>query len=103
MGSSAIYDYVGFNLSINTKNSLLRPFEFVSAINYADNQQYIITINYVCYEDEEYSTKTHGVFARKLALFNPRQLATFNRYLLNSMKSVYAYNPDYDTTVFNKG
>lgn len=104
MGSSAIYDYVGFNLSINTKNSLLRPFEFISAINYADNKEYSITIDYMCQDnDGSFSQKDKSIYARRLALFSPEELTIFNKYLLNSMKTVYAYNPDYDTIVFNKG
>lgn len=35
--------------------------------------------------------------------FNYRYLCRFNRYLMRTMKQVYAYNPDYDTMSVNKG
>jgi hypothetical protein len=40
---------------------------------------------------------------RKFTGFNGSQVAKFNRLLLNTMKYVYAYNPDYDSILYNVG
>ena len=77
-----------YNLSINTKNSLKYNSEFISTVTgeYAtidvdDQQTQILTFS--------------GI--------NGTQLATFNQKLLETMKSVYAYNPDYDSLPVNVG
>lgn len=67
-----------YNLVANTKNSMLYHSEFISALDYTNNNSYFTGI-------------TGG------------ELETFNRKLLKTMTNVYACNPDYDSASINVG
>lgn len=103
LGSRDLYDWPYFNLSINTKDSILYQTEFISTISEEkDIVKHQIPMVYGKDENPLHWDRVQADTFR-LNLFNTLQVAAFNRYLLNTMKQVYAYNPDYDTTVFNKG
>lgn len=67
-----------YNLSLNTKSAINYNTEFISSIEHGS-----VTIN--------------GVEKRVYTGITGSQLANFNKCLLNTMASVYAYNPDYNT------
>ena len=72
------------NLVANTKNSINYNSEFISAIPYITG-------------DSE-----HGL-RRKFYGLTSSALASYNKYLLKTMQSVYAYNPDYDNISIKSG
>lgn len=54
-------------------------------------------------DNREFKIGTITYGGSKFYGFNYRYLCRFNRYLMKTMKQVYAYNPDYDTISVNKG
>ena len=68
-----------YNLSLNTKSVINYNTEFISSIDHA-------TVN-----------DSNGVLRRKYTGITGDKLSNFNKCLLNTMSSVYAYNPDYGT------
>ena len=78
-----------FNLSAITKELMQQESKFISAIDYATQED--------GWEDNA------GIKVRTYTGFTGKQLAIFNRKMLETMKSVYAYNPDYDSLTVNLG
>lgn len=77
-----------YNLSLNTKGVIDYNTEFISSIAHSITK---VTLNGQNSEEREYT----GITAD--------QLEHFNSCLLETMSSVYAYNPDYNTSKFNVG
>lgn len=73
-----------YNLSLNTVNSVMHQAEFIST-SHGGN----VEVNETPY--------------KQYVGFTAPQVAKFNRCMLNTMKSVYAYNPDYDTIQIRLG
>lgn len=82
--SNNIQEAPRYNLSINTKNSLKYYSEFMSTIF-------------------PYNIILDGQNTNAYIGFSGTQVATFNQKMLETMKSVYAYNPDYDSLPVNVG
>lgn len=78
-----------FNLSAITKDLLQQESRFISAIDYD-----------TCYDGW---SANEGIKVRTYTGFTGKQLAIFNRKMLETLKSVYAYNPDYDSLNVNLG
>lgn len=77
-----------YNLSLNTKGVIDYNTEFISSIAHS------ITSVILDGQDSE---------VRKYTGITADQLEHFNSCLLETMSSVYAYNPDYNTSKFNVG
>ena len=114
-----------YNLSLNTKNAIQYNSEFISTINYQELIEWfyeanpdnpylkIYGINFNRTKNEEYKTDWqnvnpysndgHAWRMRKFTGFKGSEVAKFNRLLLNTMKNVYAYNPDYESMIYNVG
>lgn len=73
-----------YNLSLNTKGVVDYNTEFISSIAHA-------------------VADIEGVSRRLYTGITADKLENFNRCLLETMSSVYAYNPDYNTSKFNVG
>ena len=117
--------YPVYNLSLNTKNSIQYNSEFISTINYQElTEQFykdynlyleIYGINFNRTKNENYKIDWQNVNPyskeedghewrmRKFTGFKGSEVAKFNRLLLNTMKNVYAYNPDYESMIYNVG
>lgn len=78
-----------FNLSAITKDLLQQESRFISAIDYD-----------TCYDGWEDNV---NIPVRTYTGFTGKQLAILNRKMLETLKSVYAYNPDYDSLNVNLG
>ena len=100
------------NMCANTVNSIKYQSEFISAIPYgnvlinSDTTQY----EYFFGRNENRNVQTtsninvgNEVKSVKFSGFTYDELKDFNRKLLNTMKSIYAYNPDYDSLSIYKG
>lgn len=74
-----------FNFVANTKDSIKYSSEFISVIPYA----------YMIYDDDKARRSYIGL--------SPSCLEHYNAGLINSMKSIYAYNPDYSTVSIKRG
>lgn len=73
-----------YNLSLNTKGVVDYNTEFISSIKHD-------------------TTEIDSVLRRVYTGITADKLENFNRCLLETMSSVYAYNPDYNTSKFNIG
>lgn len=106
--TNKLYTEPLYSMNVNTKNSIQYYGEFISTIMYkklgvsmvlhANISKDIIDSN-----DVPTPERTGN---RDLVAFTGltgTQLVDFNTTLIKSMKSVYAYNPDYDTLIVNKG
>lgn len=76
-----------YNLCLNTISSIDKHWHFYSALDWATMA-------------DPYNS---GYIVRKYTGFTGEEVAIFNQRLLNTMKSVYAYNPDYDVREVNAG
>lgn len=75
-----------FNLVANTKDSIKYSSEFISVIPYA----------YMVYNKDKGKRRSY------IGL-SPSRLEHYNAGLIKSMKSIYAYNPDYSTVSIKRG
>ena len=99
-----LYKYPRYNLSLNTKMMIDHQGEFLSTIDY----QTVKTKVPFAYGGDNL---TEPVFIGDSVSFNARKytgitgsaVTQFNKRLINTMKSVYAYNPDYDSIAVKLG
>ena len=93
-----------YNLSLNTKNSIEYNGEFISTLEWnilKDVNIWLVDTDGV--NDSTYSTWVNTDEAREYTGFTGEEVAQFNKNMINTMKSVYAYNPDYDYLTVNIG
>lgn len=91
-----------YNLCANTINSIKYNSEFISAIDYntTSGKVYMATVN-SDKPESKWSNKTYVM--REYTGFTGEQVAAFNEKMLETMKYIYAYNPDYDSLTVNVG
>lgn len=96
-----IHDHPMFSLSLNTIDMIDRCGEFIATIDY-DKTQAQIT-HYI--PDFDKNEEIDEYFdCRVFTGFTSDQVANnFNKLLMETMKHVYAYNPDYDSLEVNAG
>lgn len=85
-----------YNSVLNTQNSIKYNAEFISTLDYATKTG----------REFEQPMGTSGETQMQMRCFSGftgKQLATFNEKLVNTMQSIYAYNPDYDQLTVNVG
>lgn len=87
-----------YNLSLNTKNSMLYYSEFLSTLDYKT-----ITSEVRLDALEEGNRTWRAYTMREYTGFTGKEIATFNEKLIKTMSSIYAYNPDYDSLTINAG
>lgn len=97
-----------YNLSLNTKNSILYNSEFLSTLDWETvSNREVLGLNVIEFGKVQMDkVEQHWVKAptmRTYTGFSGAQIELFNKKLLNTMKHVYAYNPDYDSLIVNKG
>ena len=90
-----------YNLVLNTKNMMLYNGECISTM-YKGTTTGTVT-GYIDNPDGGWNSPTFNVSMRQFVGFGGTQVATFNYKMINTMKSVYAYNPDYDSLEVNVG
>ena len=91
-----------YNLCVNTKNAVAYNSEFISTIDWKEIEGQVLGINVDNASDAKGGVwKTYKM--REYTGFTSDQVATFNKKLLKTMSSVYAYNPDYDSLEVNVG
>ena len=103
--STSLYLNPVYNLSLNTLNSINLQSEFISTIDYAVSKGYSYNwgAEYKYNREHGYVTSSSQYNMREYTGFSGHQLTTFNKKLLKTMESVYAYNPDYDSFSIRKG
>lgn len=84
-----------YNLSLNTRGAIDHQSEFVSTIHREVTKDYLLAFD----DDSRRVPKvSNGEYSmRKYVGFSGEQVAKFNAALIETMKGVYAYNPDYDS------
>ena len=92
-GADILYNKPKYNSCLNTKDSIKYCSEFISTLHYHETTGEIYFANI---DSKDYSFKS-GYAMREYTGLTGEQLATFNKKLVTTMKSVYAYNPDYDS------
>jgi hypothetical protein len=110
-GTIPLRRWAHLNMCANTVNSIKYQSEFISAVPY---NSFKINNSNTAYEfpfgrdDRNVQTTSklnngNEVNSVKFSGFTYDELKDFNRKLLNTMKSIYAYNPDYDSLSIYKG
>ena len=97
-----LYKKPKYNLSVNTKNAINYNSEFISTMHYKkiSGQVFMVNTN----DDESDDSGWYGpITMREFVGMTGDELATFNQKMLETMKHVYAYNPDYDFLTVNVG
>lgn len=97
---SWLYNNPRYNMVMNTKASMLAYSEFISTLEYEYMKGRAYGGN-VAGTDEQHWVNNLNM--RKYVGFSGSQLELFNRRMLKTMSSVYAYNPDYDSLQVNAG
>ena len=92
--TSDLFTNPKYNLSLNTTESLLNYNEFISTLDFNRIEGNVKTSDLNTKEVDSMPEFTG---------FTGSQVSTFNKKLLKTMSSVYAYNPDYDFIEINKG
>lgn len=84
-----------YNLSLNTRSAIDHQSEFVSTIH-----REVTKDNLLAFDDDSRrvpKVSNGQYYMRKYVGFSGEQVAKFNSALIETMKCVYAYNPDYDS------
>ena len=92
--TSLMFNIPKYNLSLNTQNSVKYNSEFLSTLEYGTKT------------GNEYESPTLPGGPKEMRIFSGftgEQVAKFNKCMIETMKNVYAYNPDYDQITVNKG
>ena len=89
-----------YNMSLNTKNTINYYSEFLSTLNYETGKGKIYGYDL---GDQKSLVWSSEQLMRKFTGFTGSEIATFNQKMLETMKHVYAYNPDYDSLTVNVG
>ena len=95
-----------FNLALNTYKSLEQNSEFISTIYYKTNngRQRGFDLDGEYFSDVWTNEKPPKKYKnREFTGFNAQQLADFNKLLIQTMKGIYAYNPDYNYVTSSTG
>ena len=103
--SRDLYNNPKYNLSLNTKEMIDYYGEFISTIQYETMNGniigYVPSINTKNHPDKD-SPEIYCKM-RKYVGFTGDQVERFNKCMIETMKNVYAYNPDYDSLEVNVG
>lgn len=95
-----LYDNPHYNMVMNTKASMLAYSEFISTLEYESMTGRAYGGNTAGTDETDW---VYNLNMRKYVGFSGSQLELFNRRMLETMSSVYAYNPDYDSLQVNVG
>ena len=120
--SKEYYENPKYNLVLNTQKSLEQNSEFISTINYdfTEGRQRGFDLHGDHYTDvwtDWVGSSKNGrnfvetlnnadnvwFWNRRFTGFNAEQLSEFNKKLIQTMKGIYVYNPDYDSLTVNIG
>ena len=100
---SFLYNHPRYNLSLNTKNAINYNSEFISTLEWKEISSSVWGVNIDDAADAESGSWNGPYQMRSYQGFKSSEIATFNRKMIETMKYVYAYNPDYDSLSVNKG
>ena len=92
--SNKMFNNPMYNLSLNTKNALKYYSEFVSTLDYKTTSGQVLAYDT---EDNFGSWSKDNFGMRSFTGFTADEVVEFNTKLINTMKNVYAYNPDYNS------
>ena len=94
-----------FNLVLNTYKSLEQNSEFISTIYYKEvnGRQRGFDLHGDYFSDVWATQSLKSYQNREFIGFNAQQLAKFNELLIQTMKGIYAYNPDYNYVTSSTG
>ena len=94
-----MYYYPKYNMVLNTKNTLIHNGLFISTL-----ERKLVSDNHSGGIEVEYGTTAHGfidvntVKSRRIYTgISGKHFEQFNKCMINTFKSVYAYNPEYDS------
>ena len=99
--SNELYKNPQYLLCANTKNMISRQSEFV--VNMQREPKANINGIYIGYENDTPQTFNTSVSALQFIGLTGQQLTDYNKKLLETMKCVYAYNPDYNSLTVKAG
>lgn len=97
-----LFEHPKYNLSLNTKNSIEYNGEFISTLEWnilKNKQVWLVNTN----DPSLQNAWVDNIDMREYTGFTGEEVAKFNKKMINTMKSVYAYNPDYDYLTVNIG
>ena len=110
-GTIPLRNTAKLNMCANTVNSVKYQNEFISTVPYKTHNITNKSEDYIYYFGKDgrnvHTTDQLGAYNEVNTVgfqgFTYDQLHTFNRKLLTTMQSIYAYNPDYDSLSIYKG
>lgn len=107
MPNPGLYNNPRYLLSPNTKKSIDLQQEFIVNMDYtvafAEADDKIIITEYDIKKNEATQHYDQDTNVVEYKGYTGSQLASFNKYLLTTMKDIYAYNPDYDVQRLQQG
>lgn len=95
-----LYNNPRYNMVMNTKASMLGYSEFISTLEYQHRTGRAYGGNVGGDHEQHW---VYNLNIREYVGFSGSQLELFNKRMLKTMSSVYAYNPDYDSLQINVG
>ena len=103
-----LYQNPRYNLSLNTQNSLNNYSEFISTLDYKTISNALLfgkgwEGGDADKKDKNKMVEKRVTAAREYTGFTAKQLSDYNKQLLQTMKEIYAYNPDYDSLKLYSG
>lgn len=103
---SYLHDHPIYNMSLLTLDSVRYQQFFYSTVHYKELEDKSIWLVNVDNDGDPYDGQGEWYQvdkAREFVGMTGQQLLTYNTKLVETMKSIYAYNPDYDSLTVNKG
>ena len=103
--SNTLYTDPKYLMCLNTKNMINRYSEFLVTMDRVVSTTSANTIFIGRAEEDKITPVTFkkAVTARKFVGLSGEQLVEFNKKLLQTMKQIYAYNPDYNSLIVKTG
>ena len=100
-----LYNSPCYNLMVNTLDSINQTSECISTNDYSvvEGKYWLIDLNKDKNLEGSGSLTPWAEPMREFVGFKASQLSTFYKKFVNTMRNVYAYNPDYDTLPVQTG
>ena len=100
-----LFDYPLYNMSLNTKNSITYYSEFISTLDYKTTSGKVwgFDDDKSANEGDDPVQSEEVYTMREYTGFTASNIASFNKAMIETMKNVYAYNPDYNSLSIRVG
>ena len=98
-----LFTHPKYNMCLNTKNMINYHSEFLSTLDYNTITSTIWLFNCGNNDSDERDKWYGPTTLREYKGLTGSEIAIFNKKMVETMKNIYAYNPDYDSLTVNVG